>query len=506
MKRSRIVLLAAAVLAAFVLSGCYVNEQGAVVVGTPAAVADDTSAAPVEEATPVVMTGTVNTRSLRVRQAPSTDAPIVAGLRAGTEITVTGRSADGAWLQVEVPDVGGAGWVSAEFVLPGGDISTLALADGNSEDVMTPAPAATAAPTVPPTSTAVPVTAQIDLVQTASAISDFSTLVAALDAAQLVDVLSGEGPFTVFAPTDAAFAALPDGVLDALLADPQGALNDVLLFHVVPARVNAADISDGLTLESALGETLTFAVDGTEITVNGVPVLLADVEASNGVIHVIDAVLVPASVDVDALAASVPAPVAEATTTPAEETVATATPAAEEEATATPVPATESAPADADGPIVLSATDQLAVVNTGSPQSLRVRQSPAADAEIVWGARNGEYYTVVEQSDDGAWVGLAIPELGGAGWVSSEFVTITQEITLIPTLGSVTVTTSDGARLRVRSAPSADAELREFLEEGETYEVVAVTANGAWALINIPEVTGPSWIATEFVEIGAPVR
>ncbi|MEZ4635616.1 MAG: fasciclin domain-containing protein [Caldilineaceae bacterium] len=507
-------------MTAFVFSGCYVNEQGAVVIGTPPAAGQEEvltaegEATPeaVEEPGPFTMPGTVNTRSLRVRQGPSTDTPIVAGLRAGTEITITGRSADGAWLQIEVPDVGGNGWVSTEFVLPGGDIALLDLADGATEDVMTPAPEVTPEPTVPPTATPIPAQAQIDLVQTASAISDFSTLVTALEAAGLDEVLSGEGPFTVFAPTNAAFAALPAGALDALLADPQGALNDVLLFHVIPGRITAADIGDGLIVETAQVEPLVFAVDGDNITVNGASITLADVEASNGVIHVIDAVLVPSSVDVSALieaqAAATPEPEAEATAAPVEEATPAPTEEAVEEATATPEPEAETttAPVASGAPITLNVTDLLAVVNTGSPQSLRVREAPSTDAEIVWGARNGEYYAVTAQSEDGAWVGLAIPELAGAGWVSSEFVAVTEVTTLIPTLGSATVITSDGARLRVRNAPTTDAELTEYLEEGETYEVVAVTADGAWALINIPDVAGPSWIATEFVTIGAPVE
>ncbi|MBI1296100.1 SH3 domain-containing protein [bacterium] len=510
MNRSQLSLFVVVLLSAFVFSGCYVNEQGAVVIGTPPTAGDDVTSPPaddatpeaVEEAGPVTMSGTVNTRSLRVRQGPTVDTPIVAGLRAGTEISITGRTADGAWLQIEVPDVGGNGWVSSEFVLAGGDIATLNLADGSVEDTMTSEPAATPAPTEEPTATAVPAQAQIDLVQTASAISDFSTLVTAVDVAGLVEVLSGDGPFTVFAPTNDAFNALPAGALDALLTDPQGALSQVLLFHVVSGRVNAADISDGLTVETAQGEELVFAVDGDSVTVNGVNITLTDVEASNGVIHVIDAVLVPDAVDISAAIA------APATSTPEAAAEATATPAAEEEATATPEPEAEAtrAPLAVGAPIRLNVTDLLATVNTGSPQSLRVREAPSADADIVWGARNGEYYVATERSADGVWVGLAIPELGGVGWVSSEFVTITEDLTLIPTLGSVTVATSDGARLRVRSAPSAEAELKEFLEGGETYEVVAVSEDGAWALINIPQVPGPSWIATEFVTIGAPVQ
>jgi uncharacterized surface protein with fasciclin (FAS1) repeats len=126
------------------------------------------------------------------------------------------------------------------------------------------------------------------------AVSDgrFETLVAALQAAGLVDTLSGEGPFTVFAPTDDAFEALPAGALDSLLADTD-ALTEVLLYHVVPGNVLAEQV---VTLESAdtvLGEPVTITVSGSTVKVNDANVIITDIQGSNGVIHVIDAVLIP---------------------------------------------------------------------------------------------------------------------------------------------------------------------------------------------------------------------
>lgn len=119
-----------------------------------------------------------------------------------------------------------------------------------------------------------------------------ATLVQALKAAGLVEALQGEGPFTVFAPTDAAFEALPEGALDALLADPTQ-LADVLKYHVVPGKVMAADVA-GMTSAETLGGA-SFPVDATEggVTVGGAEVLTADLTAENGVVHVIDRVLMP---------------------------------------------------------------------------------------------------------------------------------------------------------------------------------------------------------------------
>ena len=130
------------------------------------------------------------------------------------------------------------------------------------------------------------------IVEIAVADGRFETLVAALEAADLVDALSGEGPFTVFAPTDDAFAALPEGTVEGLLEDIP-ALTDILLYHVVSGDVKAADV---VTLESAetlQGGSLSISVEGDVVRINGAQVVIADIEASNGTIHVIDAVLLP---------------------------------------------------------------------------------------------------------------------------------------------------------------------------------------------------------------------
>lgn len=131
-----------------------------------------------------------------------------------------------------------------------------------------------------------------DIVDTAVANGSFTTLVAAVTAAGLVDTLKGEGPFTVFAPSDAAFAALPAGTVEKLVEPEQrDALTALLLLHVLPGAVHARDIA-GQTLrpKSAGGDSLD--IDGTDgVTVNGAHVITADIECTNGVIHVIDRVL-----------------------------------------------------------------------------------------------------------------------------------------------------------------------------------------------------------------------
>lgn len=132
------------------------------------------------------------------------------------------------------------------------------------------------------------------IVDIAVADGRFTTLVTALQAAELVDTLNGEGPFTVFAPTDEAFAALPAGTLDSLLADP-AALTDVLLYHVVPGKVMAAEVVTLESADTALGASVSISVEGSTVKVNDAQVIIPDIEGSNGVIHVIDQVLVPAA-------------------------------------------------------------------------------------------------------------------------------------------------------------------------------------------------------------------
>lgn len=124
----------------------------------------------------------------------------------------------------------------------------------------------------------------------------FKTLVTALKAADLVGALQGTGPFTVFAPTDAAFAKLPAGTIDALLKDPKK-LASILTYHVVSGKVMAADVIKGNGAKPATlnGAALDIQVKGGKVYVNGAQVTIADVAASNGVIHVIDAVVLPPS-------------------------------------------------------------------------------------------------------------------------------------------------------------------------------------------------------------------
>ncbi len=140
--------------------------------------------------------------------------------------------------------------------------------------------------------TAAEKSAENDVVETAVAAGQFKTLVKAVQAAGLTDTLQGEGPFTVFAPTDEAFAAIPEAKLKALLADKK-ALTAVLTYHVVPGQVMARDVVKLDSAKTVQGQSVTIQTQGGQVRVNNASVIKTDIVCSNGVIHVIDAVLLP---------------------------------------------------------------------------------------------------------------------------------------------------------------------------------------------------------------------
>lgn len=137
-------------------------------------------------------------------------------------------------------------------------------------------------------------TKAMDIVDTAVSAGSFKTLVAAVKAAGLVDTLKGEGPFTVFAPTDEAFGKLPEGTIDDLLKPENKAkLQAILTYHVVPGKVMAADVAGIESAKTVNGQDLSIAVEGDAVMVDKAKVIKADILCSNGVIHVIDTVVLP---------------------------------------------------------------------------------------------------------------------------------------------------------------------------------------------------------------------
>lgn len=135
----------------------------------------------------------------------------------------------------------------------------------------------------------------MNIVETAVANGSFKTLVAAVTAAELVDTLSGPGPFTVFAPLDEAFAALPAGTVESLvLPENKAQLQGILTYHVIAGKVLSTDLSDGMVATTVNGKDVTINITDGKVTVNGAEVVIADIATDNGVIHVINKVIIPA--------------------------------------------------------------------------------------------------------------------------------------------------------------------------------------------------------------------
>lgn len=191
-------------------------------------------------------------------------------------------------------------FISPLVIAPLVIVGLLAGCGSDSADVVETQAPMTEAPTSEAPTSEAPAPELQDIVTIASGNEDFSTLVAAVGAAGLVETLQGEGPFTVFAPTNAAFAALPAGLVDKLLLpENKDLLVKILTYHVVAGKVMSTDVMAG-EVASVEGQNITITTEGG-VKVNGANVVTVDIEASNGVIHVIDAVILPPDVDVAAL-------------------------------------------------------------------------------------------------------------------------------------------------------------------------------------------------------------
>jgi uncharacterized surface protein with fasciclin (FAS1) repeats len=189
--------------------------------------------------------------------------------------------------------------MNRKFAAAGAALSLTILLGACSTSAPASTPAAPMSASSSPTASSTAMS-ESDIVETAAAAGDFKTLTAALKAAGLDEALKGPGPFTVFAPTDAAFAKLPEGTVETLLKDPKGQLAEILKYHVVAGEVMAADVAkmDGQKVKTVQGAELTVEVSGDKVVLvdaagNRVNVIKTDITASNGVIHVIDAVLIP---------------------------------------------------------------------------------------------------------------------------------------------------------------------------------------------------------------------
>ncbi len=491
-------------------------------------------ATPETPAEMVAVTARVSANSLRVRQDADPDSPIVAGLRQGDSVQVVGRSEDGVWLQVQIPDVDTTGWVSAEFVTVEGDIAALPLPGA---EVVTEQPAPGETPATPAAGsdgTAAAPATDSDSQPAAPAMSLNG------DAADLKIV---DGILTIPSITSAS-----DGWL-VVHADDGGTFGPVIGYAAVSAGENtdvaipidteAATETIHLMLHTDGGVVGTYEFPGADapVIVDGAPVSMAYLVGAPTMTEVAtapatggDAAPTPATGG-DAAPApatggdAAPAPATGGDAAPAPATGSDAAPAPATGSDAAPAPATggdaapapvtggDAAPAPATSGDAVPATvseaamsageaaaatgissAELATVNT---RSLRVRSAPSADAEIVGGALAGDVFPVAEKSADGKWVRVYFPGTEGEAWMGSDFVDVSAT-GLNVKYGNVTVNTG-GPRLRVRSAPTLDAEIIGHVYDGDTRYAIGVSPDGKWALLFLPSLTGPAWVSAEYV-------
>ena len=337
-----------------------------------------------------------------------------------------------------------------------------------------------------PTPTPIPPTATPDVQQDLGTIAEiaawdgrFGTLVAALQAADLVETLSGEGPFTVFAPTDDAFSKLPAGTVESLLADVP-ALTDVLLYHVVAGDVMAADVVTLESAETVQGAEVSITVDGDTVRINESTVLITDVEASNGVIHVIDTVLLPPQPDRTQARAATAAPAPTATTEPESQSMTIVDIAAGDGSFGTLVTALEAADLvatlDGEGPFtVFAPTDEaVARLPEGTVESLLADIPSLTDVllyHVVAGDVKAADVVTLESAETVQGGSIAISMDGGTVMVNDAQVVITDieasngvlhiiDSVLIPptTSGSTVVPPTSGESVRVGSMQGIDSE------------------------------------------------
>lgn len=309
--------------------------------------------------------------------------------------------------------------------------------------------------------TATAETTTADLIEKAIATGNLTRLVAAVDAAGLTDVLKSEGPYTLFAPTDAAFDALPAGMLDAWMADPGGELTQVLLYHMVPGKITAADFADGVVEDTLEGEPLTITLGAQGFQINGADVITANILASNGVIHVLPAVLtLPATGATSEEATPTEAPTATGQSTLTVPIIVNSEITATESVTG-PVPITTSEPVSdtASTSPAQPAAEQAAVVI--SPPA-RIPRSPVAAPTDIWTAPEGA-------------LELLSPAAGGGYRSPLDMVGLSQTF-----MGSVDVTLVDEAgtilaeRLTMGGTVDAHAFFHTFLRFSVSEPTTAV--------------------------------
>ena len=451
--RLRVPLFGALVILPLLISSCYPFQGDITQILTPAA--PPTADATAEPAEPemVTLVATVAVNALRVRQAPNEETPIIAGLLKEDVINVVGRTEDGSWLKVEVPDVGTIGWIWAEDVTLNGDPSALLVPEdaqmaAEHEDGM----AEEADEADEEHSDDGEMAEEEKTEDQTSAFADLEPSV--LVYAQ--EVIKGQ--------VTVAEAAVPVEGWVVIHADDAGSFGPI---------IGQAHLEPGLTTDLAVDIDVDAATE----------TLYAMLHTDGGVFDVFE---FPGT-DMPVLRDG--APISSAFTVTIGEMSTSDEEADAEEA----VPVTT--PTDEPLLQVGEVTRHLAIVTT---RALRVRSKPETIAEVLAGVAVGEAYPVAGFSSDEHWVAIFFPNIEDPVWIAASLVEL-RDIELRVQMGRATIETGRGGRLRLRGGPSLEAPIVGYAQDGESFDTLGYSEDGQWALLVGTGAEGATWASITFL-------
>ncbi len=509
----RLPLLGALAILTLLIASCYPFQEDFVLLLTPIAPLDPEAISETAAAQEMVtLQATAAVSALRVRREASAETPIIAGLIEGDVLPVIGRTADGNWLQVQVPDVETIGWILTEEVMLDGDAATLLVTDGD-EDMAEDAIAEEKSDEdMAEETTAAEEKSDEDMAEETTAAEEKSDDAMAEETAaeEKSDDAMAEETTAVEEKSDDAMAeetaVAEEKSDDAMAADELSPSVTVNAQDVIEGRITIVEVvaqekgwivvhaDDAGSFGAIIGQASVEPGVTTDLAVN------IDVDAATeglyAMLHVDSGVL-----DVfEFPGPDVPVLEDGAPISPAFAVTSGAMSMSEEDADEEGAGEETMSEKSSTEMTLLSEGDvatQLAII---TPRSLRVRSKPETISEVLAGVSAGEVYPVAGFSADEEWVAIFFPDIDDPVWVSTSLVEL-RDTELKVQMGRATVFTGQGLRLRLRSEPSLDAPIVGHILSGHSFPILGISLDGAWALLVSTEVDGLTWASTDFLLI-----
>ena len=454
--RFRVSLLGALAILPLLISSCYPFQGDITLILTPAAPPEAEEASEPAAPETVILEATVAVNALRVRQAANAETPIIAGLLKGDVITVLGRTEEGNWLNVEVPDVGTIGWIWAEDVTLSGDAADLLVLESEAmaEEVADTGETAAAEGQADDGEMAAETTEEEKTEDEAMSFDDLEPSITV----HAQDVIKGK-------VTIAEAVAQLDGWI-VIHVDDAGSFGPI---------IGQAPLRAGFTTDLAV----EIDVDAATET------LYAMLHIDGGVFDVFEfpGSDMPVLQDGEPISRVFTVTIGEMSISEEKEDVVEAVP--------------ETTPTDEPLLKIGEVTRHLAIVTT---RNLRVRSKPEAIAEVLAGVSVGEAYPVAGFSSDEMWVAIFFPNIEDPVWVSSSLVEL-RDIELRVQYGRATIATGQGGRLRLRGGPTLDAPIVGYVQNGERYDSLGLSEDREWALLVGTDVEGATWASVAFLQL-----